>query len=373
MQNKLPSIIHLFSAEPSFIPSVLIKESLNIIPAVIEEDIVLSDETIGIILDIEIIEEKHYILIKNYAALFSGLGLCIFAKTCPQDILQRLSLLFHTVRFSPSRLSKKYDQTCEEVHRFFLSIAKTKDYNNMLKLNTQQISTLESLGAVAHQWRQPINLISVESMNLMILANLNESVKSSQVLKSTEIISEQAQRMSNILKSILRMGRERKAKTLFSINTLLETLSQLFHDQLYHQGIDFIIEPLSDDKEIYGFPTDLEEVMINLIANARDAYQNAINSFHKPISVRVTISEEHCIISVTDNAGGIDESLKGNIFKPNFSTKAKGEGFGIGLHIGRLIIEHEFQGTLHLNSHPAGAQFIITLPRHDLCALKFIH
>lgn len=372
MHNKLPSLIHLFSEDPTFLPSSSITESLSIIPAPIGRDIILSDMMIGIILDVEYVTAEHYALLKNYSTLFN-VGLCIIAKECPMDILQRLSLLFHTVQFPPIQLSDEYEQTCESVLGFFLSIAKTKDYNNVLKTQTYQTSTLEALGTVAHQWRQPINLISVEAMNLMILANLEEAVKSSEVLKSADAISEQAHRMANVLKSILKMGHERKAKTLFSINALLDTVKFFFNGQLRNQEIELVTVALTDDREIYGFPTDLEEVLINLIANARDAYQNCTSSPQKTITLAITFTDECCIISVRDNAGGVDESLKERIFKPNFSTKAKGEGFGIGLHIGRLIIEQEFKGSLNLKSHPNGAEFIITIPRHDLCTLKFIH
>lgn len=117
----------------------------------------------------------------------------------------------------------------------------------------------------------------------------------------------------------------------------------------------------------------MEEVLINLIANARDAYIQRNLANKRIITLSVNVTSDKYIFSIQDEAGGIPNEIQEKIFEANFSTKLKGEGFGIGLHVARLIIEKEFGGTLSLKSNHSGSEFIVTLPRSDLSNLKFIH
>ena len=94
----------------------------------------------------------------------------------------------------------------------------------------------------------------------------------------------------------------------------------------------------------------------------------------RPTSALVSLSKTFNadVFIIKDEAGGVPEAIQTKIFETNFSTKSKGEGFGIGLHIARIIIDQEFGGTLTLQSNQVGSEFIIKIPRTDLSNLKFI-
>ena len=234
--------------------------------------------------------------------------------------------------------------------------------------NQNRSDAIEALRVVAHQWRQPLNLISVEAMNLTVQASLQDKVDSREVLKSAEHISLHVQRMSDVLKSLLDLGRIQKRKELFSINELLKSLQEEFKEQ----DISLHVSYPSKGFEILGFYNDLREVLVNLIVNAKDAYKENPQISTREIRLHVSLQNNNYLFSVEDNAGGVDEKIREKIFEPNFSTKKSGDGFGIGLHVAKLIIEQEFGGSLLYEYIENGSRFLIQIPSGDLINLTYI-
>ncbi len=239
-------------------------------------------------------------------------------------------------------------------------------------MNEKRSQTIETLKVIAHQWRQPLNLINMEAINLNVQANLEEQVDAKTIIQSTRRIEEQVQRMSLVLKSILNLGSSESNKRLFSLNKLFNALGQDFRQTSKNKEIDLQVSLVEDDVEVYGFSADLHEVLLNLLNNAADAYKEQ-NSDNKTIFLEGSCNDKTCIIKVRDNAGGIPESIANKVFEQNFSTKITGEGFGIGLYIAKLLIETEFDGSIKFETTSQGTEFVITLPRKDVCTLKFIY
>lgn len=239
-------------------------------------------------------------------------------------------------------------------------------------MNRDRSKTIEALKVIAHQWRQALNLISMEAINLNVQANLEESVDSKSVLESTKRIEEQVQRMSLVLKSILNLGSPQRYKDLFSINTLLSSIENTFSEESAQNKVFLQINYLQEDKQIFGYMTDFHEVLLNLINNARDAYKDQDEREQKSIVLKVECLDSHYIFQVQDQAGGIPQPIADKVFEKNFSTKITGEGFGIGLYIAKLLIETEFDGTIDFYSVEQGTEFRIKIPRNDMSNLKLI-
>lgn len=239
-------------------------------------------------------------------------------------------------------------------------------------MNDKRSQTIETLKVIAHQWRQPLNLISMEAINLNVQASLEGQVDSKNVLESTKRIEEQVQRMSIILKSILHLGSSESHKRLFSLNKLFDSIYDDFTKASKNKTIKLQISCMEEDIQVYGFSSDLHEVLLNLLNNAADAYKEQSKD-NKTIFLESSCNDKNCTIKVRDNAGGIPEAIADMVFEQNFSTKITGEGFGIGLYIAKLLIETEFEGSINFNTTSQGTEFIITLPRKDICTLKFVH
>ncbi len=352
--------------------STLFTDSLKLFTTNTQYVMAMSDECAGIILNVVNVTDQHFHLLQTYSALSHNLGLIIVSEVCDPHLHQSLSLLFHTVLFTPTQILDNSSKSRSEISHFFHSIAKRREYENSLKEKAHYANNIETLGVIAHQWRQPLHLISLETINLVVQATINTAVLSSEVHKSANLIAEQSQRMSNVLNSILKIGQDRKIKTLFSIQSTMETLNIFFKDRLNEKNIAISID-ISEAAELYGFQVDLEEVLINLLSNAIDAFDTL--SIEVPKKIFFTLIQENgqCNFYIKDNAGGVPEALVEKIFEANFSTKQKGKGFGIGLHIARLIIEQEFGGTLTLKTDSQGSEFIISLPQQEINNVKFVH
>jgi signal transduction histidine kinase len=121
---------------------------------------------------------------------------------------------------------------------------------------------------------------------------------------------------------------------------------------------DFLVYP-DDEKDIqvYGFPNEFSQVVLNVLNNARDAFQEKGISNGR-IEIHVGRDDGRAFLAVRDNAGGIAENDLPKIFDPYFTTKEKGTG--IGLYMSKMILEH-MDGTIEARNVQNGAEFRITL------------
>jgi signal transduction histidine kinase len=108
-----------------------------------------------------------------------------------------------------------------------------------------------------------------------------------------------------------------------------------------------------------GSKNELEHLFLNLIGNARDAYENRTLS-NKEIRIDAHRQNGDVILTVSDNAGGIPEDIQERIFDPYFTTKSDGKGTGIGLYMTKMIVERNFGGTIAAANRAGGAVFTIT-------------
>lgn len=371
--NRRLVILHITDNTSEVVPSHIFNESFILIRLEKDTPLNIKQKAVGILLDTHILMEHHYEIIYENRPFILNATLCICTDYYDNTLAQSISLLMQTVYFSRNQIEENYEYEWNRISTFFLSNTKAKDYNNIKKESEYRNDVMETLRMIAHQWRQPVNLISMEAINLMIHANIDTTIKAKSVLKSANLISQQTQRISDILKSILNIGKEGRLKHLFSINGIYDSIILFFNEQFKNQNIELIIEPLDEDIQIYGYQTDLEEVLFNLIANARDAYMQNTLEGTRIITLSTTIELYKYIFTIKDEAGGVPIDIQEKIFEANFSTKHKSGGFGIGLHVARLIIEKEFGGTLSLQSNKTGSKFLITIPRNDISTIKFIH
>ncbi len=371
MNNEKPVLFHIVHNSLSvFGEPVSITETFKLVPLLPEELATCDLDAVGIILELSDLSEVILEALRRRRSSTHTTVLCLIIPDGDLPLYHALSLLGQTLRFNPQTFAASREAICDDLKKLFLSVWGNKRYAEALKMRAHRAGLIDSLGMVAHQWRQPINLISMEAINLMIQTEIEEAVPSSSVRESARIISHQAQRMSDILKSVLNLGKTHRARELFSISELFENIHAQWGEQLRTEGIILTLLAAEEEGQIYGYQTDLEEVIVNLISNARDAYGR--HEGEHLIRLEARFDDNRFYLSVSDEAGGVPEPLREKIFQPDFSTKTKDEGSGIGLYVARLIIEQEFRGALDLTVTEKGSIFTVTIPRNDLCSLRFI-
>ncbi|MGB3405068.1 MAG: ATP-binding protein, partial [Microcoleaceae cyanobacterium] len=128
-----------------------------------------------------------------------------------------------------------------------------------------------------------------------------------------------------------------------------------------------VIKKYSNLPQIFGFPGQLNQVFMNLIANAIDVFDEAKDIENPQITITTELTEDgkQAIIKIKDNGLGMSEEVQQKVFEHLFTTKPVGKGTGLGLSISRQIIEDKHSGSLECHSQLGkGTEFIIQIPTH---------
>ena len=215
----------------------------------------------------------------------------------------------------------------------------TQKQQIVLAQQTKKSALGDMIGNIAHQWRQPLNNVSLIIQYLRDnCINLNEK----EIRKDVDACMIQLKYMSKTIDDFTNFINPRKQKETFNLqDTFLKVftiISAQFDDKKIKikEKIDFI--------NILAVENELMQVIINILNNAKDALKDS--SFDRFIFINVYSEDNFVVIEIKDNAGGIDDKIISRIFEPYFTTKKENEGVGIGLYMVEEIIEKEFSGNI---------------------------
>lgn len=236
-----------------------------------------------------------------------------------------------------------------------------------------QMSKLASLGematGLAHEINQPLSVIRLAASNALV--GLQRDMKMDYVTAKLERIIQQTVRMTRIIDHMRIFGR--KSDELVQPTRPIEAVEgalQILGAHLRLDNIDVSVEMADDVPTVLCRQDQLEQVLINLLQNARDAIAESRsktgNDFPGHIRVLITLlkreqESDRVQIEIGDNGGGIPPDTLDRIFQPFFTTKAPGKGTGLGLSVSFSIIR-DHGGHLSAKNDGQGAIFIITLP-----------
>lgn len=219
------------------------------------------------------------------------------------------------------------------------------------------------IGAITHQWKQPLNVLSILVQNIELDAQEN-TLKSEMILKDCEKMMEMVEFMSMTMEDFRNFFKPSKEKEAFALIKAIASVGNILHSEFNKAGITLAIE---GDKALlaYGYSGEFKQVVLNILNNAKDAF-NERQTESPRIMVSVEESGENLVARFLDNGGGIAEHLLPNkIFEPFSSTKGA-HGMGIGLSLSKVIIEEKMGGKLRAYNDKGGAVFEITLPRGEV-------
>lgn len=246
-------------------------------------------------------------------------------------------------------------------------VSMSREKDNILFQQSKLASLGEMLQNIAHQWRQPLGAIMMIIQSFEIKyknGKLTESFVESKVEDARVL----AQNMSETLEDFRTFFNPNKTKKEFSVKDVIYKSVDLSKYLLEKEDIDLVVKDFNDVK-VYGFKNELSHVLLNLISNAKDAL--APRKRDKKIQISVKMEENSIIISVIDNAGGVDEKILPQIFEPYFTTKHKSVGTGIGLYMSKQMIEEHMSGKIYCknikcdmdsNTTYTCAMFVIEIP-----------
>lgn len=228
----------------------------------------------------------------------------------------------------------------------------------------------EMLGAIAHQWRQPLNTLSTYVASVQS-AYFNNLISKEFIEKMVSGADSQIQFMSKTIDDFRHFFRPSKQKTPFDLASTVNSAIRLMEPQLEQTGIALSFDQSRANRELIvdGYQSEFVHVLVNILANAVDSIKEASSDFQcnkKFIIINLVEQGQFVEVRISDSGKGIPEQLLAKIFDPYFTTKGTSSGTGLGLYMAKVIVEKEMNGALSVANTESGSSFTIRLPHSHL-------
>ncbi|GAM09358.1 blue-light-activated protein [Geobacter sp. OR-1] len=231
-----------------------------------------------------------------------------------------------------------------------------RDQEKLMILQSRQAAMGEMIGNIAHQWRQPLNILGLllQQMELFFeTGKFDANYLGQSVGKGMGII----QHMSRTIDDFRNFFRPDKEQKRFSISETINNTIALISDSFVSHMISIEVNNTCE-LEVDGYPNEFAQALLNILLNAKDVLLERKIAGPR-ISIAVSKAAGKGMIVIKDNAGGIAEEIIDKIFDPYFTTKGPQQGTGLGLYMAKMIIEKSMGGDLRARNGEEGAEFFI--------------
>jgi len=263
------------------------------------------------------------------------------------------------LRIAKEELEKLNNSLEEKIE---LEIIKNTKHQMILMHQNKLVQMGEMIENIAHQWRQPLSQIN--SSVLLIDVNMTKNNISNEIIEEKLLeIESLTSYMSKTIDDFKNFFHPDKQKSVFSIETaVLKSYDILKGSMKVHQ-ITLEMD-IPRDLEYCSHLEELQQVFLIILNNAIDAL-SAIKKENSRVVITSYKQNDIIIITIQDNANGIEENFLDKIFDPYFTTKHKSQGTGLGLYMAKMLVENGLGGTLEVQNKYDGACFKMTLPLGD--------
>lgn len=277
--------------------------------------------------------------------------------TAPED-LERVEIAFETI--TEKGFVTDFEKTCivkdnrsvtvnvsmvllPDKKRILLSV-KDITQHKLMESQSKLASMGEMIGNIAHQWRQPLSLISTIASGIKVKMEFNQ-FDEKELIPDMENIIKQTNYLSNTIDDFRNFIQNSNDKGEILVSNIIKKTLSILNPSIVSHNITMILDT-DDDIKIDGYENQLIQALINILNNSKDALkENIKESEDRFIFIETKAINDALILRIRDNAGGIPEGVINKIFEPYFTTKHKSIGTGIGLSMAYQII------TKHHNAH----------------------
>ena len=234
---------------------------------------------------------------------------------------------------------KKYKENIEE------KIKENTKQHHMLSQQAKMAAMGEMIGNIAHQWRQPLSLITTSASGMKMQKEF-DSLDDETFERSIYNITNSAQYLSKTIDDFRNFFKTDKVSSNIKIQDILEKTLKLTKEQLKSNDIKIVKN--IENYEIYGVENELIQALINIINNSKDAL--ITKDYERQINIDTYSNKNKGILKITDNGGGIDLDIIDKVFEPYFTTKHKAQGTGIGLYMTEEIIKKHLEASIRIKN-----------------------
>ena len=315
--------------------------------------------------------EEHFglsLLWKILLIIFIIIGIFVYRQYFIIKLNKRLKNL---VNIKTNRLKIMNKKLATRIKK---ELDKHQEKDRILAQQQKMVSMGQMIENIAHQWRQPLSVISTSASGLKLKKQLN-ILEDEELIKSIDKIVDTAKYLSDTIDDFRYFFKPQKDKTKFSLAKNIEKSLSFLEATLKENSIK--VEFDYEDIDIIAYETELIQVFINIINNSKDAFiEKKIED--RVIFISIKKFPNRILIEIKDNAGGVEEDILDKVFEPYFTTKHQYNGTGIGLYMSNQIIKTHLNGDIFMkncsfkykNIEQKGVITTIVLPKNIFEEIK---
>ncbi len=248
-----------------------------------------------------------------------------------------------------------------------LDLTELKEKDKLISEQSKMAAMGEMIGNIAHQWRQPLSVISVSASGIKLKSEM-KLLKEEELRESADNIVRSTQYLSQTIDDFRDFIKGSKTTKEFNLTNNINKTISLLEGMIKANAIEITLD-LDNNIDLINYENELNQAIINILNNAKDALvSNKI--VDKLICIKTYKDGNSIVISIIDNANGINKEIIDKIFEPYFTTKHKSQGTGLGLYMTHKIITESMNGKIEVlnksytykDKEYIGANFKIILP-----------
>lgn len=253
--------------------------------------------------------------------------------------------------------------------KVIIEAAKVREKDKQMMQQARFAALGEMIANIAHQWRQPLSAINTTASGIQLQMQLGIT-NDQEISESFGKIMGYVEFLTQTIEDFRGFFKEEKETSDFNMIETLEKSLSITSASYKDNDIKIIKEYQEEQLISHGMPSELSQVFLNVLNNAKDAIiSNHIEQRY--VHVRSVFEGNMNVIYIHDNAGGIPQNIIEKVFDPYFTTKHQSQGTGIGLYMSKDIVEKHMHGSItvknlnatHKGISFSGACFKIALPK----------
>ena len=239
-------------------------------------------------------------------------------------------------------LEKKFEKYKNEIDAH---IKENTKQHHILFQQSKMAAMGEMLGNIAHQWRQPLSVITTAATGMKVQKEFG-TLDDEAINRSVDTITDSALYLSKTIDDFRNFFKRDKTETDFGTNEIIEKVLKLTQSQFKMYEINTIKN--IEEFNLFGLENEFVQALINILNNAKDILIN--KEIPRLIFINVSKVGNKAIFKIADNGGGIDEKIIDKVCEPYFTTKHQSQGTGIGLYMTEEIIVKHMHGKFTINN-----------------------
>ncbi len=264
------------------------------------------------------------------------------------------------ISFSQFKENQEIVVVCFDIHDQVLMEDQALEQRGIVENSARMAAIGQVAAGIAHEINNPLAVIISKSQQIKRRVSADQLAL---IQRDLEKIESTGFRIANIIKGLRALSRdgEQESFELVRLHDVMKDVNSMFEEKIRENQIDFQIH-IDDQLYVEARPTQMGQVLLNLISNSYDAVKNLNPRWIRVVAKKIPTPEGSEVeIHVTDSGPGIPPGIREKLMTPFFTTKSAGHGTGLGLSISKKILR-DHQGDLYLNPESTSTDFVIRLP-----------